>query len=145
MTRIQRSARLHHSASQMYALVNDIEAYPEFVTWCVDSDVIEASEHVKQATLHFAKGALRASLTTRNELVRDRSIVLHLVKGPFRHLTGVWEFQEIDEHSCHVKLLMEFKFSNRLFELTLGPIFSQVANSMITIFTKRANAVYGQA
>ncbi len=145
MTRIQRSARLHHSAAQMYALVNDIEAYPEFVTWCVGSDVTEVGEHVKQATLHFAKGALHASLTTRNELTRDRSIVLHLVKGPFRYLTGVWEFQEIDEHSCHVKLLMEFKFSNRLLELTLGPIFSQVANNMIATFRKRANVVYGQA
>ncbi len=128
----------------MYALVNDIEAYPEFVTWCVGSEVSEASEHVKQATLHFAKGALHASLTTRNELIRDRSIVLHLVKGPFRHLTGTWEFQEIDAHSCHVKLLMEFKFSNRLFELTLGPIFSQVANSMIATFKARAKVVYGE-
>lgn len=145
MTRIQRSARLPHSAAQMYALVNDIEAYPEFVTWCVGSEVSEASEHVKQATLHFAKGALHASLTTRNELTRDRGIVLHLVKGPFRHLTGTWEFQEIDAHSCHVKLWMEFKFSNRLFELTLGPIFSQVANGMITTFRHRARAVYGEA
>ena len=145
MTRIQRSARLPHSAAQMYALVNDIETYPEFVTWCVGSDVSEASEHVKQATLHFAKGALHASLTTRNELVPDRSIVLHLVKGPFRHLSGTWEFQEIDAHSCHVKLLMEFKFSSRLLELTLGPIFSQVANGMIATFRGRAKTVYGGA
>ncbi|MYB89399.1 MAG: type II toxin-antitoxin system RatA family toxin [Proteobacteria bacterium] len=143
MTRIQRSARLPHSAAQMYALVNDIEAYPEFVTWCVGSEVTEAGEHVKQATLHFAKGAIHASLTTRNELIRDRSIVLHLVKGPFRHLSGTWEFQEVDAHSCDVELLMEFKFSNRLFELTLGPIFSQVANGMIATFKSRAKVVYG--
>ena len=145
MIRIQRSARLPYSATQMYELVNDIEAYPEFVTWCVASDVSEASEHAKRATLHFAKGAIHASMATRNELVRDRRITLHLVKGPFRHLTGVWEFDEIDGHACEVKMLMEFKFSNRLFELTLGPIFSQVANGMIAVFKQRANVVYGKS
>ena len=90
MTRIQRNARLPYSATQMYELVNDIEAYPEFVTWCVGSEVGDSSEHAKQATLHFAKGAIHASMTTRNELVRDRRISLHLVKGAFpapdRHL-----------------------------------------------------------
>ena len=145
MTRIQRSARLPYSATQMYELVNDIEAYPEFVTWCVGSEVGDSSEHAKQATLHFAKGAIHASMTTRNELVLDRRISLHLVKGPFRHLTGIWEFEPVDEQACEVKLFMEFKFSNRLFELTLGPIFSQVANGMIAVFKKRAERVYGRS
>jgi len=143
MTHVQRSALLPYSAAQMFALVNDIDSYPEFVPWCVQCEVHSNSESEKQATMSFAKRGIKASVTTCNELVSNKQITMRLLKGPFKHLIGTWDFQEIDEGSCKVELDMKFSFSNRLYEMTLGPVFNQVANKLVSAFTERAQQIYG--
>ena len=143
MTHVQRSALLPYSATQMFRLINDVDSYPEFVPWCVQCDVHSDSEHEKQATMSFAKHGIHASVTTCNELDTGKRITMRLEKGPFKHLVGTWELHAIDEQSCKVELDMQFSFSNRLYELTLGPIFNQVANKLVSAFTERAQKLYG--
>lgn len=144
MTHVQRSALLPYSAAQMFRLVNDIDSYPEFIPWCVQCEVHSDSENQKQATMKFAKRSINASVTTYNELDTDKRITMRLLKGPFKHLVGTWIFHELDAHSCKVELDMQFSFSNRLYEITLGPIFNQVANRLVSAFTERAQQIYGQ-
>ena len=143
MTKVQRSALLPYSAAQMFRLVNDVATYPEFVPWCVKTSVHRESAEEKEATMSFAKRGIHASVTTCNELEEDKQIVMRLVKGPFKHLIGTWRFQKLDENSCKVELDMEFSFSNRLYAVTLGPVFNQVANKLVSAFTERANQLYG--
>lgn len=143
MTHVQRSALLPYSAAQMFNLVNDVDSYPEFIPWCVQCEVHNDSETEKQATMKFAKRGINASVTTRNELETDKKITMRLLKGPFKRLVGTWIFKELDEHSCKVELDMQFSFSNRLYAVTLGPIFNQVANKLVSAFTERAQSIYG--
>ena len=143
MTHVQRSALLPYSAAQMYNLVNDVDSYPEFIPWCVQTEVHSASENEKQATMSFAKRGINAAVTTCNELDANKKITMRLLKGPFKHLVGTWDFHELDEHSCKVELDMQFTFSNRIYEMTLGPVFNQVANKLVSAFTERAMKVYG--
>jgi ribosome-associated toxin RatA of RatAB toxin-antitoxin module len=143
MTHVQRSALLPYSVAQMYQLVNDVDSYPKFVPWCVKSEVHAEEENKKKATIYFASRGIRASVTTCNELVKNKNIIVRLVKGPFKHLTGSWQFIGIDESSCRVEFDMEFTFSNRLYEITLGPIFNQVANKLVSVFAQRASVLYG--
>ena len=143
MTRVQRSALLPYSASKIYQMVNDVDAYPEFLPWCVNCETNFVSEAEKHATMHFAKRGIKASVTTRNELFKDEKIIMHLLKGPFKHLLGEWQFTSIDEQSCKVELEMQFTFSNRLYEMSFGPIFNQVANKLVTLFSERAKFLYG--
>jgi len=143
MTRVQRSALLPYSTAKIYEMVNDVDAYPEFLPWCVKCETEKASETEKHATMHFAKRGIKASVTTRNELNKNESITMHLLKGPFKHLLGEWQFTSIDEDSCKVELDMQFTFSNRLYEMSFGPIFNQVANKLVTLFSERAKHLYG--
>ena len=143
MTKVQRSALVPYSAAQMFCLVNDVASYPEFVPWCVKTNVHKESAEEKEATMSFAKRGINASVTTCNELEENKQIIMRLVKGPFKHLTGTWKFQALDEKSCKVELDMEFSFSNRLYSVTLGPIFNQVADKLVSAFTQRANQLYG--
>lgn len=143
MTHVQRSALLPYSATQMFQLVNDVNSYPEFVPWCVQCVVHSENENEKQATMSFAKRGINAYVGTCNELETNKKITMRLQKGPFKHLVGTWDFHEIDEHSCKVELDMQFSFSNRLYEMTLGPIFNQVANKLVSAFTERAKQLYG--
>ncbi len=142
MTHVQRSALLPYSAAQMFNLVNDVDSYPEFVPWCVKCEVHSDSEIEKKATMKFAKHGINASVTTCNELDVDKKITMHLLKGPFKRLVGTWIFKELDEHTCRVELDLQFSFSNRLYAVTLGPIFSQVANKLVSAFTERAQQLY---
>ena len=143
MTHVQRSALLPYSAAQMYQLVNDVNAYPEFIPWCVQCEVQYEDENEKQATMYFARHGIKASVSTHNVLIKNKKIAVRLVEGPFRHFTGCWEFHSLDEHACRVEFDMQFAFSNKLYEATLGTIFNQVANRLVSAFVQRAEELYG--
>lgn len=143
MTIIKRSALVPHSASEMFQLVNDIEEYPKFIPWCHATEVLSRNEDEIHATLHFEGGGIRKSFTTCNRLQKDKMIEMRLINGPFHHLEGFWRFDEQDE-SCLVMLDMEFEISNKLFSLAFGPVFNQVANTLVDAFCQRANEIYGK-
>lgn len=144
MTHVQRSALLPFSVAQMYRLVNDVASYPEFVPWCVGCEVHKEDESEKQVTMNFASRGIKTSVTTRNELIEDKIIAMNFVEGPFKHLSGCWQFKAIDDHACRVEFNMEFAFSNRLYEVTFGPIFNHVTNKLVSTFAQRAEKVYGR-
>jgi ribosome-associated toxin RatA of RatAB toxin-antitoxin module len=142
MARINRSALVMYSAEQMYRLVNDVRAYPQFLPGCVASEVLETSPDSMLARVEVAKAGIHKSFTTRNRLTEARSIDMKLVDGPFRSLTGVWNFTPLDEQASKVELALEFEFSSRLVELAFGRIFHELVGSMVHAFTQRAKEVY---
>ncbi|MDQ7073836.1 MAG: type II toxin-antitoxin system RatA family toxin [Gammaproteobacteria bacterium] len=144
MTTINRSALVPFSAAQMYALVNDIEAYPEFLPWCSGSRILQRSESEIEATVELSKGQLKKAFTTRNRLSKDREIEMKLVEGPFKRLHGCWQFDEIESLGCKISMEMEFEFSSRMMSMLVGPIFSQIAGSLVDAFCSRAKQVYGE-
>ena len=142
MSVVRRSAIVPYSASQMYALVNDVERYPDFVPWCSKSTSNIISPTEKQASLHFARGAIKTSFTTKNTLTPDEEIKLELVDGPFKHLSGDWKFIDIDDNGSRVQLDLEFEISSRMLKLALESFFSQVCDRLVKSFVQRANQVY---
>jgi ribosome-associated toxin RatA of RatAB toxin-antitoxin module len=143
-TRIQRSAIVPYGPRQMFDLVNDVEAYPEFVPYCRSAHVLEVRGDAVKATIELAKGALHKSFTTINQLQAPESIRLQLVEGPFRRLHGTWNFDKAQERGTRIALDLEFEFSNRLIALALGPVFNQLANTLVDAFVRRAHQVYGR-
>ncbi len=144
MTAINRSALVSYSAAEMYALVDDIGSYQVFLPWCKTSTVLSRSEDEVRGCLELSKGGIEKAFTTCNRMQKNKMIEMRLEEGPFHHLEGFWRFDALDEHSCKVSLMMEFEFSNKFLGLTVGPVFSQVANSLVDAFCKRAVEVYGK-
>ena len=142
MKTITHTAILAFSAEQIYNLVNDIESYPAFLTWCKKAVVTERSENELQASLTVAKGLFEKTFTTRNYLVANESVKLTLVNGPFKHFEGLWQFETLDAHRCKVSYTMEFEFSNMLVGKIAEPIFSAIANTIINAFKTRAEKIY---
>lgn len=141
---VNKSALLPYSAAEMYMLVNDIEAYPTFLPWCKSSTIISVSTDEIKACLDLSRSGINKSFTTCNRLQKDKMIEMRLVDGPFRHLEGFWRFEGLNETSCKVMFDMEFEFSSRILGLTVGPVFSQITNSLVDAFSKRAVEVYGK-
>ena len=145
MPNIHKSALVPYSAAQMFALVNDIDAYHQFLPWCRSSQVLSRDEDELRATIEIAHGSLRKSFTTRNRIQKDKMMEMRLEEGPFRHLEGFWRFDTLGEQACKVSLDLDFEFSSKLVGLAMGPVFSQIANSLVDAFSKRAVQVYGKA
>ena len=143
MSVVSQSALVPYSAAQMYQLVNDVQSYPEFLPWCVDCEIHHKTDEEQKASLKFAKGALKVSFTTVNQLTANERIEMHLVEGPFHHLKGIWEFVPIAEDASKVTLLMEFELANPILKATLGPLFNQISDRLVSDFVKRAEQVYG--
>ena len=128
---------------QMYELVSDIEAYPGFLPWCCGARVLSRENDTVHARLDFSVGSVARSFTTRNHLREGESISMQLEEGPFSELEGYWLFERLGDEGCKVSLDMEFEFSNKLLSMTVGPVFNQVANTLVDAFCKRANDLYG--
>ncbi|MCG6201541.1 type II toxin-antitoxin system RatA family toxin [Psychromonas antarctica] len=143
MAEVSRSALLMYSADEMYQLVNDVCAYPEFLSGCVDANILFSSEHVMRAVLKVSKAGISQTFTTENRLVDGRTIDMHLVNGPFKNLSGGWTFTALDETACKVSLDLKFEFSSSLVELAFGRIFNEMIGSMVKSFAARAKVIYG--
>lgn len=127
----------------MFALVADIEAYAAFLPWCARAHVLTRTQDVVVAAIDIAYHGINKTFTTRNLLYPDERMEMQLVDGPFRHLQGCWRFDALDAHASKIALDLEFEFANKLMGLTLGPLFSRLADGMVQSFEQRARAVYG--
>lgn len=146
MTTISKNALVPYSTTEMYELVNDVASYERFLPWCRSSEVLSQNEDELRATIEIAHGSLHKSFTTCNRLQKNKMIEMRLEKGPFKHLEGFWRFDMLGEgeRACKISLDLDFEFSNRLVGMAMGPIFSQIANTLVDAFSKRAVEVYGK-
>ena len=138
MTTIQRSALVPFAATAMYQLVNDIEAYPQFMDGCVGAQILARSDDSIEARLDLAKSGLRYSFTTRNRLYPSERIELTLVEGPFNAFAGTWSFRPLGEHASKMELYLEFEMSGRLLSFAARKTFDGIANLMVDALVKRA-------
>ncbi len=143
MAEVSRSALLMYSAEEMYQLVNDVTAYPEFLPGCVDAQVLQHVEDSMSASVTVSKAGIKQIFTTENSLLNGRAIKMSLVDGPFKHLSGGWQFLPLDEQACKVSLDLKFEFSSKLVEVAFGRIFNELVGSMVKSFSERAKVVYG--
>lgn len=141
MTAVRHTALTPFTAAQMYDLVNDVEAYPDFLPWCEDAAVLAHEPGRMEARVTVRKGRFHYTFTTANRLEPARRIELRLLEGPFKKLDGLWRFDP-EDGGCRVALRLDFEFSNRLLGAALGAAFKPIADSMVDAFKRRAYAVY---
>jgi ribosome-associated toxin RatA of RatAB toxin-antitoxin module len=142
MTLVQKSALVKFSAQQMFDLVNDIEAYPQFLPWCSGSRILKRQDNIVEAELLIAKGGFNKSFATRNTLDYGGRISVSLLNGPFSYLEGVWSFMPLRDDASKISLDLEFEMSGVLANLAFGAVFNQICNTMVSSFTNRAKQVY---
>jgi ribosome-associated toxin RatA of RatAB toxin-antitoxin module len=126
----------------MYKLVADIDSYQEFLPWCGHSEVLSHEGDVVIGTVTIAKGGVNKSFTTENHQQKNKQIEVKLVDGPFKKLEGYWRFEALKEDACKVSLELEYEFSSKLLGMVVGPVFNQVANTMVDSFVKQARVAY---
>lgn len=143
MPHVNKSALVPFSAEQMYKLVDNVDNYHKFLPWCGESQELERDNNVVVGSVTISKGGINKKFTTRNILQEYELIEIQLVDGPFKKLQGFWRFDALKEDACKVSLELEYEFSSKILSLVVGPVFNQVANSMVDSFVKQAGVAYG--
>jgi ribosome-associated toxin RatA of RatAB toxin-antitoxin module len=142
---LDRSAIVTATPAQMFALVDDVPRYPEFLPGCVAARFENNSAHERIAALEIVRGGVHMEFTTRNRVAPPSEILMELVRGPFTHLIGRWRFEPIGEQGSRVGFHVEFEFKSRLMALALNPVFESVCDNIVDAFVMRAREVYRAA
>jgi len=140
---VNRSVLVDYTPEQMFALVDAVERYPEFLPWCGGASVSHRDDARTRATIEISYRGIKQRFTTENAKRPPTEMDIYLVEGPFRELDGHWRFTALGEHSCKVEFRLRYEFSSRLLATLLGPVFDFIANSFVEAFVKRANRLYG--
>lgn len=141
--KIERSALVLHSAVSMYALVRDVQAYTQFLSWCTAAEVHKQTDTSQEASLAVSIAGIEQRFTTLNQLQLGRSVEMQLLEGPFKDLVGKWLFTPLGEHGSKVSLMMDFHMTKGPMAGLFGRGFGKIADRLVDDFCKRADEVYG--
>ena len=139
MAHFQTTRRVHHSADEMFALVADVEKYPEFLP-LRERD----GKTLLVADMTVAYKMVRETFSTQVLLKPDeRRIDVKYVEGPFRYLDNRWDFVPVGEDACDVKFDIEYEFKSRTLGLLMGSMFDYAFRRFAEAFEARADVIYG--
>ena len=139
MHNIHKSAIVLHPAQKIFQLVDSVENYPQFLPWCGSTQIIERDNDKTIASIEINYKGLRQTFTTENTKKQNQEMIIKLIDGPFKSLSGQWMFKNLDKDSCQIELKLEYEFSNVILEKLISPVFNMIANTFIDEFIKEAN------
>ena len=155
MKHVKKSVLLLYTAHEIYELVVDVEAYPKFLPWCERAEIIGSDDQGLTVRLFLAYSGIRHAFTTKNVQLKDESVHIGLVDGPFSLLDGLWRFVPlplpggpglvgpVTASACKIEFEMRYAFSNGVLEAVISPVFDRIANTFVDSFVRRAEQVYG--
>ena len=139
MAQVNKSVLVEHPASAMFALVDQVEGYPDFLPWCGGTEVKWRDEQTTIATIHIDYMGVKQSFTTENSKLPPTEMNLSLQDGPFTHLHGHWRFLALGETACKIEFALNYTFSSKMLETLLSPVFGHIANTFVDAFVIRAD------
>lgn len=145
--------RMPYSADQMYALIADISAYPEFLPWCSGARIRDrkpgpAGTEIIEADLVISFKLFRETFGSRVTLnPANKKIDVAYLDGPFRYLNNHWRFIPVregtKEGACEVDFFVDFEFRSKALQLVIGVVFGEAMRRIVRAFEQRAEQLYG--
>ena len=147
MPQFTTERQVAHSADEMFALVADVERYPEFVPLCerliVRTRQRDGERETLVADMTVGYKAIRETFTTRVLLDRPGlTIDAQYLEGPFRNLDSRWTFVPEGPHTCLVLFSIDYEFKSRVLGAVMGAAFDGMFRKLAGAFEARADAVY---
>lgn len=138
-----------HSPENMFALVADVERYPEFLPMCEALSVRSRRERegitLLVADMTVGYKAIRETFTSQVVLRPDKNLIdVRYVDGPFRHLENRWTFEPTGNGGCRVHFHIDYEFKSRILGAVMGAMFDRAFRKFAEAFEKRADEIYGR-
>lgn len=133
---------LPYEPEQLFALVADVERYPEFLPWCVGARIRERQPRLIVADLVIGFAMVRERFASRVALDPPRRIDITYTEGPFKYLNSRWAFAPA-AGGCLIDFSVDFEFRSMLLRVLIGPVFAEATRRMVDAFERRAAQLYG--
>ena len=135
--------------NQLIDLVLDIEKYPEFVPFCLDSHVYEKSKQENLiliiADLTIGKGPFRDTYKSSVKFnIKDSTIKVTNIGGPLNHLENTWHFKE-QESGTEISFDIDFEIENKFLNIVMTKSFQFGLDKIANAFQKRAEVLFGSS
>lgn len=150
MPSFDTTRRVQHTAVQMFDLVSDVEAYPQFLPLCKALRVlrrsVEGETRILVAEMQVGYKAVHETFKTRVACQNaTKEILVEYIDGPFRYLKNSWVFRDLEGYGSNVVFHIEYEFKSRMLGLLMGGMFDQAFRRFADAFERRAQDVYGEA
>jgi coenzyme Q-binding protein COQ10 len=133
---------LPYTPEQMFALVADVERYPEFLPWCLACRIRQQETPTTFiADLQVGFKMVREQFTSRVTLDPPKAITVTYLSGPFQHLSNEWKFTAAPQGTA-VDFFLTFEFRSRLLQTLIGVLFEEAVHRMVSAFEARAAKLY---
>ena len=132
MPEFKTKRRVRHAAAEMFALVADVEHYPEFVPFCRSLRVRKRSQDAQGRETFVC------------EMTISYKLILEYLSGPFHRLENRWSFRPAGEQACDVEFFLSYEFQSRALALVMGAMFEAVFRRFADAFERRADQIYAQ-
>lgn len=141
--------RMPYSAQEMYDLIADVPAYPEFLPWCsgarVRSRRQDGAVEIVDADLVISFKVFRERFGSRVTLNPGAmQIDVEYLDGPFRYLNNHWKFVPLSDSACEVDFFVDFEFKSRTLQAIIGVVFNEAMRRIVRAFEERAAVLYGE-
>ena len=149
MPKFDTTRLVSHTPENMFALVADVEKYPEFLPLC-EGLIVKSRKERDDKTLLIAEmsigyKAIRETFTSQVLLDPNAlTIEVQYLNGPFKYLNNHWLFVPRDT-GTEVNFFVDFEFNSRILQAAIGLVFNEAVRRMVAAFHKRAIEVYGPA
>lgn len=136
-----------HTPQEMFALVADVERYPEFLPMCEALTVRSRRERdgvtLLVADMTVGYKAIRETFTSQVVLKpAENRIDVKYIDGPFKYLNNIWRFEPAAGGSS-VHFFIDYQFRSRVLGALMGAMFDRAFRMFAEAFEKRADKVYG--
>ncbi|PSJ59923.1 type II toxin-antitoxin system RatA family toxin [Pseudaminobacter soli (ex Li et al. 2025)] len=150
MPKFETIRRVSHAPDQMFALVADVEQYPQFLPLCEGLTVRSRKERdgrtVLVAAMTVGYKAIRETFTTQVYLKPDESAIeVKYLDGPFKYLTNIWRFDPTDGGATDIHFFIDYEFKSRVLGALMGAMFDRAFRMFVEAFERRATEIYGPA
>ena len=131
---------------QLIELVLDIENYPKFIPYCLDSKIYEKKEEKNViliiADLTIGKGPFKATYKSDVKHNKDSdTIQVTNIEGPLKHLDNKWFFLE-KGNSTEISFDIDFEIENKFLNIVMSKSFQYGLDKIADSFQKRANDLF---
>jgi len=148
MPQFETKRPVSYTPEQMFALVADVEKYPEFLPMCEALTVRSSKERdgvtVLVANMSVGYKAIRETFTSQVVLKpAENAIDAKYLDGPFRYLDNRWRFLPRPDGGCDISFFIDYAFRNRVLGALMGSIFDRAFRLFAEAFERRADVIYG--
>ncbi len=142
---------VHHRPKEMFEIVADIRAYPQFVPMCTGMLVRSERERYGKTILiaDMSVGYKAVQETFTSQVILDpeaMEIKTKYLEGPFKYLHNDWRFLKSDitrdEEYCDVDFSIDYEFKNKALGMLMGAMFNRAFNRFTAAFEERADEIY---